>query len=132
MLTWLLVFGVGGCWSGYTDAAIIKAPDRESAMSAGIRIAWQETAEQRGVSRGCSCDVELIEGDVRKCALYVSRCKPGAQAIRQPCNEFPARSRAFDPRYGLHEGALARNSEIHVCLLPWCFPVRRMRCGGRL
>lgn len=35
-------------------------------------------------------------------------CKPGAQAIRQPCNEFPARSRAFDLRYGLQEGALAR------------------------
>ena len=81
MLTWLLVFGVGGCWSGYTDAAIIKAPDRESAMSMGVRIAWQETAEQRGYSHGCSCDVELIEGDVRKCALYVSRCKPGAQAL---------------------------------------------------
>ena len=36
-------------------------------------------------------------------------CKPGAQAIRQPCNEFPARSRAFDLRYGLQEGALARS-----------------------
>lgn len=36
-------------------------------------------------------------------------CKPGAQAIRQPCNEFPARSRAFDPRYGLQEGALAHS-----------------------
>lgn len=36
-------------------------------------------------------------------------CKPGAQAIRQPCNEFPVRSRAFDLRYGLQEGALAHS-----------------------
>lgn len=83
MLTWLLVYGVGGCWSGYTDAQIIKAPDRDEAMKLGGGIAWKETAEERGNSRGCSYDVELVEGDVRYCTLYVSRCKPGAKLLAE-------------------------------------------------
>ena len=83
MLTWLLVFGVGGCWSGYTDATVIQAPDRDSAMSMGAKIAWKETAEERGHSRGCSFDVELIEGNVRETKLYASRCKPGAKLLAE-------------------------------------------------
>ena len=83
MLTWLLVFGVGGCWSGYTDAQVIQAPDRDSAMSMAGKIAWKETAEERGYNRGCSYDVELISGDVRDCSLYASRCKPGAQMMAE-------------------------------------------------
>ena len=83
MVNWLLVFGVGGCWSGYTDAMILQAPDREEAMRRGIRIAWRETAEERGFRHGCSCDVERIEGDVRTTGLYRSRCKPGAQVMAE-------------------------------------------------
>lgn len=83
MLTWLLVFGVGGCWSGYTDAAIIQAPDLDSAQSLGGQIAWAETAEERGYTHGCSYDVELIEGDVRECLLYRCRCKPGAKQLAE-------------------------------------------------
>ena len=45
-------------------------------------------------------------------------CKPGAQAIRQPCNEFPARSRAFDLRYGLQEGALAPFGRASTGVVP--------------
>ncbi len=52
MLTWLLVFGVGGCWSGYTDAAIIQAPDLDSAQSLGGQIAWAETAVDRRRRQG--------------------------------------------------------------------------------
>lgn len=83
MVTWLLVFGVGGCWSGYTDATIIQAADREEALRTGGDIAWKETAEERGHSHGCSFDVERLEGDVRKARLYLSRCKPEAQVLAE-------------------------------------------------
>ena len=83
MANWLLAYGVGGCWSGYTDATIIQATDREEALRTGCTIAWKETAEERGVSHGCSLDVERVEGDVRETALYRSRCKPGAQVLAE-------------------------------------------------
>lgn len=50
MLTWLLVFGVGGCWSGYTDATVIQAPDRDTAWRQGLDIALKETADERRLS----------------------------------------------------------------------------------
>ena len=83
MAHWLLVYGVGGCWSGYTDATIIQAADRDEAWKTGCRIAWDETSEERGLSHGCSFDVEELRGDVRDAILYRSRCKPGAQAMAQ-------------------------------------------------
>ncbi len=84
MLTWLLVFGVGGCWSGYTDATVIQAPDRDAAWRQGLDIALKETAEERRLAfKGCSFDVELIEGDVRETKLYASRCKPGAKLLAE-------------------------------------------------
>lgn len=83
MATWLLVYGVGGCWSGYTDATIIEAPEHESAWSQGLQIAWRETAERRGRSRGCSFDLERVNRDVRTCLLYRSRCKPEARKMAE-------------------------------------------------
>lgn len=83
MLAWLLVYGTGGCWSGYTDAIVIFAEDRDTAMTEGARIAFRETAEERGYSHGCSYDVELILGDVRQTSLYQCRCKPGAKVMAE-------------------------------------------------
>ncbi|WP_299157497.1 hypothetical protein [Accumulibacter sp.] len=84
MLTWLLVFGVGGCWSGYTDATVIQAPDRDTAWRQGLDIALKETADERRLSfKGCSFDIELVEGDVRECSNYLSRCKPGAKVLAE-------------------------------------------------
>ena len=80
MLIWLVVYGAGGCWSGYTGATVIEAPDRDAAWNKAFEIGHRETEEEcRRAFKGWSFDIELIEGDVRDCGNYRSRCKPGAK-----------------------------------------------------
>jgi hypothetical protein len=81
ILNWLVAYGVGGCWSGYTDATIIQASTKEEAMSKASDICRRETAEERGSHRGASYDAELIETDVKDTALWCSRLKPSAKAL---------------------------------------------------
>jgi hypothetical protein len=82
---WLVAYGVGGCWSGYTDATIIQASTKEQAMDKAGTICHTETAEERASHRGASYDVELIEGDVKNTALWSSRLLPQAKAMLKYC-----------------------------------------------
>ena len=81
ILSWLVAYGVGGCWSGYTDATIIRATSKEEATEMAYEICLKETAKQCGNRRGASFDIELIETDVKDTALWCSRLKPSAQAL---------------------------------------------------
>lgn len=80
MAKWLVAYGVGGCWSGYPEATIIEAENKQDALAQADAITRKETAEERGNSRGASYDVELIVDSVEKTALYCSRLKPSAKA----------------------------------------------------
>lgn len=77
---WLMGFGVGGCWSGYTDATFIDADSKETAMEAARNIAGQQTREERGFSRGYSYDVEPTGPDFKMTGIYLARFKHGARA----------------------------------------------------
>ena len=77
---WLLAFGLGGCWSGYPEATVFLAADRQAAMTLGGRIAVQEV----GLAdrwRGLSFDVELVEGHVNETSIYRSRLRPEGRAM---------------------------------------------------
>lgn len=75
---WLLAFGSGGCWSGYPEATILAASDREDALHLGGRVALHEADNDR--RSGLSFDVELIDVDVAGTSLYRSRLLPEGRA----------------------------------------------------
>ncbi len=75
---WLVVFGAGGCWSGYPEATILAASDREDALRLGGRVALHEADNDR--RSGLSFDVELIDVDVASTSLYRSRLLPEGRA----------------------------------------------------
>lgn len=77
--TWLVVYGTGGCWSGYPEATVIAAPDKGAAMKSACRIAVRELAD--GPRGGISIDVELVTTGVKETALYASRLLASARAM---------------------------------------------------
>lgn len=82
VMSFLIAWGVGGCWSGFTHAKIIEATGMEEAQGKAIDEALIDRSN-KGLAhkRGCSADAELIETTVEDTGLFSSRLKSSAIAM---------------------------------------------------
>lgn len=72
MNKYLLVYGQGGCWSGYDNCEIILAKNEEDAMNKGFIISNYEIKNK---NCGVSYTVEEITDTIENCKLYRCRLK---------------------------------------------------------
>ena len=80
-MEFLIVYGVGGCWSGYTGACIIEVESIEEANDKAFDIAYEKTKKKRGSLRGFSYDVEHLEDGIKSSVLFKTRLLPEARAL---------------------------------------------------
>ncbi len=78
---WLVVYGEGGCWSGYPYATIIEGLDKAAANRAAGVIALRELPRVRRT--GTSFDVEQIDPALGPSGTshYASRLRPEAKVM---------------------------------------------------
>lgn len=80
MPSYLVAYGMGGCWSGYPEAKIIDALDDDKAEEEAFSVAFDYAEEVSPRRRGYSYDFEIIESVVEKCLLY-TRLKDNAKRL---------------------------------------------------
>lgn len=81
---YLVVFGLGGCWSGYKNACVTQATD-ETIKEVAFNIAntyWQS----KDTDSSLSYDWQEITTTVNDCSLFQSRLHPKGRAM---VNELP-------------------------------------------
>lgn len=81
---YLVVFGLGGCWSGYKNACVTQATD-ETIKEVAFNIAntyWQS----KDTDASLSYDWQEITTTVNDCSLFQSRLHPKGRAM---VNELP-------------------------------------------
>ena len=82
MKRFLIAWGIGGCWSGFTHAKIVEANGQEEADKMSI-IEARKDREQQGLTqqRGCSAIAEPLTTTVEETGLFQSRLKESAKIM---------------------------------------------------
>ena len=84
LMPFLIAWGIGGCWSGFTHASIVETNTHDEANGVAMKEAIKTRADA-GVSfsRGCSAIAEPLESvhKFKDTGLYNSRLKLSAKEM---------------------------------------------------
>lgn len=82
MKKFLIAWGIGGCWSGFTHAKIVEAANQQEADAMSIDEARKHREqEDLAQKRGCSAIAEPIATTAEETGLFQSRLKASAKIM---------------------------------------------------
>jgi len=83
--SFLIAYGMGGCWVGYPKAVVVEAADDEEAEDIGLHLA----AAERTSCRGGSFDLDEVTSSVEDLPLYKCRLKLSAKEMLNAARGAP-------------------------------------------